>query len=59
MEKNGWKYEWENIRRDLGSLQEVEVEVDSQTFYLRTELRGICNGVLRSCGVAVPSSVRP
>lgn len=58
MEKNGWKYEWGNIRRDLGSLQEVEVEVDSQTFYLRTELRGICNGVLRSCGVAVPSSVR-
>jgi transposase len=58
MEKRGLKYEWEDIRKDLQSLQEVEVEMDSERFYLRTELKGSCNGVLRSCGVAVPSSVR-
>ena len=52
------KFEWADILRDLVKLQEVEVISDSQTYYLRTALKGTCNEVLRAVGVKVPPSVR-
>ena len=58
MEAKGFTHEWEEIRRDLEALEEVEVEKDSKTFYLRTDLRGVCHDIFRACGVAIPPSVR-
>jgi hypothetical protein len=58
MEARGFPYEWGEIRRDLQALEEVEVEKDSQTYYLRTDLRGVCYDIFRACGVAIPPSVR-
>ena len=58
MEAKGFTHEWEEIRRDLGALKEVEVEKDSEIFYLRTDLRGVCHDIFRACWVAIPPSVR-
>ena len=58
MESKGFPHEWGDIRRDLKSLEEVEVEKDSKTYYLRTDLRGVCHDIFRACGVAIPPSVR-
>ena len=58
MEAKGFPHEWGEIRRDLKALEEVEVEKDSKTYYLRTDLRGVCYDIFRACGVAIPSSVR-
>ena len=52
------KLEWNDILRDLDRLQEVEVISDSQTFYLRTELKGNCYDILHASGVKIPPSVR-
>ena len=58
METKGFAHEWDDIRRDLQALREVEVEKDSETYYLRTDLRGTCNDIFRSCGIAIPTSVK-
>ena len=58
LDSRGLSYEWERIKQDLSSLQEVEVEFDDTTWYLRTDLRGCCSDVLKSVGVAVPPSIR-
>ena len=58
LEKNGAKLEWADINRDLRALQEVEVEMQEKTYYLRTDLRGVCHTVLQAAGVAVPQTVR-
>ena len=58
MEAKGFPHEWGEVRRDLKVLEEVEVEKDSKTYYLRTDLRGVCHGIFRACGVGIPSSVR-
>ena len=46
------------IRQDLKALQEVEVEMEGKAWYLRTDVHGICNDVLKAAGVAVPPAVR-
>ena len=58
LEAKELKLEWNDILRDLERLQEVEVISNSQTFYLRTELKGNCNDILRAAGVKVPPSIR-
>jgi transposase len=58
LESRGEKLEWADITRDLRALQEVEVEMQEKTLYLRTDLRGVCHKVLQAAGVAVPSTVR-
>ena len=58
LEARGQKLEWEDIKRDLRALQEVEVEMEGKKLYLRTDLRGVCYQVLQAVGVAVPKTVR-
>jgi transposase len=58
LEKQGDKLEWADINRDLRALQEVEVEMQGKTLYLRTDLRGVCHKVLQAAGVATPPTVR-
>jgi hypothetical protein len=43
LENQGQKLEWDDIKRDLRALQEVEVEFQSKRLYLRTDLRGVRN----------------
>jgi hypothetical protein len=50
--------EWEDIKRDLMALREVELVMDKDRYFLRTELRGCCFDVLQAAGVAVPPTLR-
>ena len=52
------RYEWNDIKRDLCALQEIELELEDTTWFLRTDLRQTCVGVFRAVGVAVPPSIR-
>jgi len=58
LETQGQKLEWADIKRDLRALQEVEVQIQGKTLYLRTDLRGVCHAVLKAAGVAAPPTVR-
>jgi transposase len=51
-------YEWADIKRDVEALRQVELQMNKDTYFLRTELRGTCYDVLQAAGVAVPSRVR-
>ena len=59
LREKGWKLEWNDIRRDLQSLSEVEVSQGEDTYLLRTPLKGVTGKVLQSVGVAIPPSVKP
>jgi hypothetical protein len=54
----GLKLEWKDVLRDLDKLQEIEVDFGTQSFFLRTELRGNCVDIFRAVGVRIPSAVR-
>jgi transposase len=50
--------EWEDIKRDLTALREVEIAANGNRFFLRTELQGSCSQVLKAAGLAVPPTLR-
>jgi hypothetical protein len=54
-----WELEWNDIRRDLQSLSEVEIRQGEDTYLLRTPLKGVTGKVLQAAGVAIPPSVKP
>jgi len=58
LEARRMKAEWQDVKRDLAALEEVELEVEGQTMFLRTDVRGVCGKVLQAAGVAVPPTVR-
>jgi hypothetical protein len=58
LEARGETLEWEDMKRDLRALREVDVEMDGKTVYLRTDLSGACHKVFQAAGVAVPKTVR-
>jgi hypothetical protein len=58
LEVAGKILEWEDIKRDLMALREVELVMDKDRYFLRTELRGCCFDVLQAAGVAVPPTLR-
>ena len=58
LEANGKGFEWDDIKRDLMALRNVEIAMDNDRYHLRTELRGCCFEVLKAAGVAVPPTLR-
>ena len=58
LQERGVKAEWQDVKRDLSALEEVELEVEGQPMFVRTDLRGVCGKVLQAVGVAVPPAVR-
>jgi transposase len=56
--EHGYKLEWEDMLRDLDSLQYTEVEQDGKRFLLRTEAQGTCSRVFAAAGVALPPTVQ-
>ena len=58
LKERGWELEWNDIRRDLQSLAEVEVMQGMQTYHLRTPMQGVAGKVLQAAGAAMPPSVR-
>ena len=53
-----YHYEWNEIKRDLVALREIELLTDNVQFYLRTDLRGVCHDVFQAAGVAIPKRIR-
>lgn len=58
LEERGLKFEWNDILRDLDSLEEIEIEKEDKRFLLRSDLKGCCGDIFRAVGVAVPPSFR-
>ena len=58
LEAAGKSFEWEDIKRDLTALREVEIDMDGDRYHLRTELRGCCFEVLKAAGIAVPPTLQ-
>lgn len=59
LEAAGKVFEWEDIKRDLTALREVEILLNGgDRYFLRTELRGCCFEVLKAVGIAVPPMLR-
>ena len=58
LEAKGKQLEWKDTLRDLRRLREVHVRMESQSYYLRTDLKGACVDILRAAGVRIPATVR-
>ena len=58
LKQREYDFEWNDIKRDLQSLAEVEVSEGDATYLLRTSLNGVTGKVFQAAGVAVPPSVQ-
>ena len=54
----GFQPEWDEVRRDLDRLQEVEVAQDGKRFILRTPVVGCAGKLFQTLGVALPPNIR-
>jgi len=57
-QKKARHYEWDDIKRDLEALRDVELQTEHDRFFLRTELRGVCHDIFQAAGVAIPRRIR-
>lgn len=51
-------FEWNDIKRDLGALREVELQTEKESFFVRTELRGDTHDIFQAVGMAIPQRMR-
>ena len=58
MEAKEASCEWADIKQDLDSLTEVELEHAGKRFILRSQPKGTCSAVFRAAGVALPPTIR-
>jgi hypothetical protein len=54
----GHRFEWEDVKRDLDALSEVEVADGNDRYWLRTEFVGATGKALQALGIAAPAKVR-
>lgn len=54
----GYCLEWNDVLRDIDSLEEVEIEKDENRCVLRSQVLGCCGEVFQAAGVAMPPSFR-
>jgi hypothetical protein len=55
---HGFQPEWDEVRRDLDRLQEVEVAQDGKRFILRTSTTGCAGKLFQTLGIALPPNIR-
>ena len=58
LEKNGYMFEWKNIKQDLEDLEEVYITDKGKSLKIRTECQGVCGKVFKSVGVALPPTIQ-
>lgn len=58
MEARGWRVEWEYLKRDLDTLEEMTVINAGRTFVIRRRTRGDAGKALQAAGVALGPTVR-
>jgi len=54
----GYRFEWEDVKRDLEALSEVGVFEGEDAYRLRTEFAGVASKVFSAIGIAAPPTVR-
>lgn len=57
-EENGYRFEWENMKRDLEALVEMEVANRGKKFIIRSTPKGNCGSIFQATGVALPPTIR-
>ena len=57
-QSNDRHYEWNDVKRDLEALREVELKTEKESFFIRSELRGTCYDIFQAVGIAVPQRIR-
>jgi len=58
LHQSGCDFEWQQIKQDLQSFQEIIVEDNGKRVALRTECKGVCGKVFQATGVAIPPNIR-
>jgi len=58
MERRGWHCEWDRLKADLDTLQEVTVPAAGEPFVIRTQTRGLAGRAIQAVGVALGPAVR-
>jgi len=58
LEEKGLSVEWEDLKRDLDRLEEVEVHASGKRFILRSEAQGALGSVFQSAKIVLPPAVR-
>lgn len=59
MAERGWVVEWERLKNDLDSLEEITVRAGSQAFIIRSETRGDVGRAIQAAGVGLGPVIRP
>ena len=54
----GQQFEWQDIKRDLKTLQDVTIEDNGRSLVVRTACAGSCGKVFQAVGVALPLTIR-
>lgn len=58
LEKAGYYFEWNKVKQDIKSLEEVVIQEDGKKFAIRTECLGNTGKIFNAVGVAIPPTVR-
>lgn len=58
MDENGVDAEWDDLKRDLDSLEEIELEASGKRFVMRSEAKGAIGRLFQAAGVALPPNIR-
>jgi transposase len=58
LELAGCKFEWNDIKQDLKSLQETTIEEKDNRISVRSQCVGTCGKVFQATGVAIPPSIK-
>jgi hypothetical protein len=59
LEERGVEVSWPDLMRDLQQVQSVMVELDGQSYQLRTDLKGAAHQAFAAAGVRPPPTVSP
>jgi len=59
MAQRGWVAEWNRLKDDLDSLQEITVRTPGQAFVIRSEIHGDAGKAIQAAGVALGPVIRP
>jgi hypothetical protein len=54
----GERFEWEDIKRDVKSLQEMTIQDGGKTITVRSRAEGCCGKVFQAVGIALPPVLR-
>jgi hypothetical protein len=54
----GYRFEWEDMKRDLDAMQEIELHEGNKTFVIRSECQGTCGKIFQATRIALPQTIR-